>query len=59
MNTKFTEIKNKIHNHTGFINISEFNKHTKIYFETKMKKASKRLVSKVQVDNALDIADKT
>ena len=58
LNTKVTEIKNKIPDTSDLITISEFNRLTKVFLETKMKEAAKRLVSKCQVDSVFDIPDK-
>ena len=55
LNTKFTEIANKItETISRFVNTQEFNRLTKISFDTRMKEAAKGLASKTEVDNALD-----
>ena len=56
LNTKDTEIENKISDTTGFLTTSEFNRLIKINFDTRMKEAAKNLASKSEVDAALDIA---
>lgn len=48
----------KISDNTGFITTPDFNRLTKIIFDVKMKKKSKSLASKIEVHNALSIADK-
>ena len=58
MNTKSKEIENKIPHTTGFISSPEFIRLEKIRFDAIIKEAAKVLPSKIQVDNALDIADK-
>ena len=58
LSTKTTEFKNEIPGTTGFIATLEFNRLTTICFDARTRKALKSLVSKKQVDNAFDIADK-
>ena len=59
LNTKATEIGKKILYSTSFITRPEFNRLTKINFNTRMKQEAKSLASTGQVDTAaLDIADK-
>ena len=58
LNTKDTQIENKIPDTTGSFTSPEFNRLTKISFDVRIKETTKSLVSKSQVDNALDIADK-
>lgn len=50
--------ENKILNTTGFITISEFNRLTKINFDSIIKKVTKSFASKSQVYVALDTANK-
>ena len=59
LNTKATEIGNKILYSTSFITRPEFNRLTKINFNARMKQEAKSLASTGQVDTALDIADKS
>ena len=49
--------ENKVPGTTGFNATSVCNRLTKISFEVRMEKAAKGLARKIQVDNALDIAD--
>ena len=58
LNTKHIQIENKIPDTKGSFRSPEFNRLTKISFDARIKEATKSLVSKSQVDNALDIADK-
>ena len=58
LNTKITEIENKIIDVTSFICITEFNRLTKKGFDARIKAATKSLVCESEVDTALDIADK-
>ena len=51
-------LKKNISDKTGFITTSDFNRLTKISFDVRMKKKSKSLASKIEVHNALSIADK-
>ena len=58
LNTKATEIENKILDTIGFIGGSEVNRLTKIIFDARMKEATKSLASKSQVDTVLNRSDK-
>ena len=52
LNTKSTEIENKIPDTTSFITTPKFNRLTKIGFDAKIKEAAKSLALKSQVVNA-------
>ena len=58
MNTKATEIENKIPNTSSFISTPEFNRSRKISFKARTKKARKSFGSKTGVKNVLDLGDK-
>ena len=58
LNTKSTEIVDKILNTTGFIVTPEFNRLSKISFDARIKEAVKILASKSQTNDALDIASR-
>ena len=57
LKAKATEIENKIPDTTSFITIPEFNKLSKVSFDSRIKEAVKILASKSHVDKALDIAN--
>ena len=59
LNTQATETENKIPDNTDFITSPEFNKIKKIFFDARMKEAAESLLSKIQVDTVLDLADKS
>ena len=59
LNTKATEIENKELDIAGFITTSVFNRLSKISFDSRIKEAAKSVARKSQLDNALDIADKS
>ena len=59
LNTKVTETENKISDTTGFVTTPEFNTLTKMSFDARIEEAAKNLIIKSQVDNVLDIADKS
>ena len=40
LNTKISEVENKIHDHAKYITTQEFNKLTAEYFEAKLKQAN-------------------
>ena len=52
LNTKATKIANKIPNHNRFITIPEFNRSTKINFDTIMKEAVTKSVFDVVLQHA-------
>ena len=56
LNTKATEIENKELDIAGFITTSRL---SKISFDSRIKEAAKSVARKSQLDNALDIADKS
>ena len=58
LNPKATLTEKKTPDTTGFINNLEFNILTKLSFDARVEEAPKGLPSKIQVDNALDVADK-
>ena len=57
-NKKVKKIENKITDTATFINSFEFNRLTKTNFDARMKEATKKLASKSEVKNALDLGDK-
>ena len=59
LNTKVTEIESKIPDTRGFVTNPAFTRLTKIIFDTSLTEAAKNLASKSQVDNAIDIANKS
>ena len=58
LNAKTAEIRNKIPDTSHFINTRKFNWLTKTSFETRMKEAEKSLVSKTEVNNAVNLGEK-
>ena len=58
LNAKATKIENKIIDTTELICTPEFNRLSKILFNTRIKEEIKILPSKSQLDAVLDIADK-
>ena len=58
LNTKATDIKNKIPNSSSLITTPEFNGLTKISFDESVKEAEKSFLSKTEAKNALDSGDK-
>ena len=58
LNAKATKIENKIIDTTGLISTPQFNRLSKILFNTRIKEEIKILPSKSQLDAVLDIADK-
>ena len=57
LNTKAKEIENKTLDTTNVITTPEFNRLTKISFDSKMREAAKSFANKSQFGNSLDIAD--
>ena len=55
LNTKATEIENKIPHTIGFITTPEFNRLTKINFDARMKEVTKNLANKSHADAALEM----
>ena len=55
---KTAEIRNKIPDTSHFINMQKFNWLIKISFDTRMKEAEKNLVSKTEVNNAVNLGEK-
>ena len=54
LNTKTTEIKNKIVDTTDFMTIAKL---TKIDFDARIKREAKSFASEIHIEIALDIAD--
>ena len=59
VNTKTTEIQSKTPDTQAFITTPDFNWLTTINFEAKMKEETSCLSGKFQIDNDLEIADKS
>ena len=58
VNTKVTEIENKIPETSHFINTQELNRLTKINLDARIKEADTSLARKSEIYNALDLVDK-
>ena len=58
VNTKVTEIENKIPETIHFINTQELNRLTKINLDARIKEAETSLARKSEIYNALDLVDK-
>ena len=57
LNTKVTEIENRIPDTTVFITIPEFERFVKIIFDARMKEAAKSLATNGDITNALNLKE--